>query len=74
MWTDPAEYPTPGRLELPTERAGELARTPTRLAAMPDELQERLIDFGYGMAERAIRSYFDPNALAADRFPYPRGI
>ncbi len=32
------------------------------------------INFGYGMAERAIRSYYDPNALAAERFPYPRGI
>jgi hypothetical protein len=41
---------------------------------MPDELQERLINFGYGMAERAIRSYLDTNALPAARFPYPRGI
>ncbi len=74
MWTDPSEYPAASGLALPTDRAGELARTPTRLAAMPDQLQERLINFGYGMAERAIRSYYDPNALAAERFPYPRGI
>jgi hypothetical protein len=33
-----------------------------------------LINFGYGMAERAIRSYFDRQALAAVRVPYARGI
>jgi NTE family protein len=74
MWTDPAEYPAASSLRLPKEKAAELARTPTRLAEMPDALQERLINFGYGMAERAIRSHFDPNALAATDFPYPRGI
>lgn len=74
MWTDPAEYPAPSRLTLPADRARKLAETETRLAAMPDELQERLINFGYGMAERAIRSWYDKNALAAAGFPYPRGI
>jgi NTE family protein len=54
--------------------ASELARTPTRLEAMPDALQERLINFGYGMAERAVRSHFDRDAHAAERFPYARGI
>jgi NTE family protein len=63
MWTDPAEYPAASQLSLPKEAAGELARTPTRLRAMPAKLQERLINFGYGMAERAIRSYFDQGAL-----------
>jgi NTE family protein len=75
MWTDPAEYPAQSRLALPTASARALAETPTRLAEMPAELQERLINFGYGMAERALRSYFDKDALAATSFPYPgRGI
>jgi NTE family protein len=74
MWTDPAEYPAQSSLSLPGPKARALAETPTRLAEMPADLQERLINFGYGMAERAIRSYLDPNALAAARFPYPRGI
>jgi NTE family protein len=74
MWSDPGKYPAPSQLSLPRDRADALARTPTRLAAMPDELQEKLINFGYGMAERAIRSHVDPNALAATGFPYPRGI
>ncbi|HEY6552848.1 MAG TPA: patatin-like phospholipase family protein [Vicinamibacteria bacterium] len=74
MWSDPGKYPAPSQLSLPGDKADALARTPTRLEAMPDELQERLINFGYGMAERAIRSHVDPNALAAKAFPYPRGI
>jgi NTE family protein len=74
MWTDPAEYRAPSNLALPQQAAKSLAEVSTRLAALPDELQERLINFGYGMAERAIRSYFDVNAFAAPRFPFPRGI
>ena len=55
-------------------RALELARTPTRLAKMPNELQNRLINFGYGMAERAIRSYVDDTAFAPSDFPAPGGV
>ena len=74
MWTDPAEYPVTSQLSLPTDRALDLARTATRLKSMPDDLQERIINFGYGMAERALRGYFDPAAKAAQAFPYARGI
>jgi NTE family protein len=74
MWTKPSEYSAASQLSLPDASAEALARTPTRLKAMPDKLQEQLINFGYGMAERALRSYFDPNAFAAPRFPYARGI
>ena len=73
-FTDPAEYPAPSRLALPKDRARKLAETPTRLAEMSAELQEQLINFGYGLTERAIRSYVDPDAPAAQQFPYPRGI
>jgi NTE family protein len=74
MRTDPDKYPAQSRLTLPREKAGELAGVATRLKGLPDELQERLVNFGYGMAERAIRSHFDENAYAAEQFPYPRGI
>ncbi|HSK76372.1 MAG TPA: patatin-like phospholipase family protein [Thermoanaerobaculia bacterium] len=74
MWTDPAEYPAASQLSLPSGRAEELARTPTRLKAVPGRLQEQIINFGYGMAERALRSYYDPNAFAAAGFPYTVGI
>lgn len=74
MWTKPSEYPAVSRLALPDAKAEALARTPTRLKAMPDKLQEQLINFGYGMAERAVRSYYDPHAFPAPQFPYPHGI
>lgn len=74
MWSDPRKYPVASQLELPVDRANELARIPTRLSELDDDLQERLINFGYGMAERGVRSHFDPDALAAASFPYPRGI
>ncbi|KQP62777.1 patatin [Methylobacterium sp. Leaf111] len=58
-----------------------LAAMPTRLRAMPDELQERLINWGYAIADAALRTHFgqelrdrygvtisDPTG-----FPYPRG-
>ena len=74
MWTKPSEYPVTSQLSLPDENARTLAETPTRLKAMSDKLQEQLINFGYGMAERAVRSYYDPNAFAAPKFPYAGGI
>ena len=74
MWTKPSEYPAASQLSLPDANAEALARTPTRLKAMPGKLQEQLINFGYGMAERAVRSYYDPNAFAAPKFPYTRGV
>jgi hypothetical protein len=45
-----------------------------RLKEMNAALQERLINFGYGMAERDVRSHGKPDALPADAFPNPRGI
>ncbi|MFA6958238.1 MAG: patatin-like phospholipase family protein [Thermoanaerobaculia bacterium] len=74
MWTDPDDYPAPSRLTVPKDRARALAETPTRLAAMSPQLIDRLINFGYAMAERAIRSYYDPGAIAATKFPYPGGV
>ncbi len=75
MWTKPAEYPAVTALNIPEANARQLAETPTRLAELPAATQERIINFGYGMAERAIRSYYDKAALAATAFPYPqRGV
>ena len=74
LWVDPTKYPAASKLEIKPERALALAQTPTRLAKMSNELQNRLINFGYGMAERAIRSYYDKTALAAQTFPAPGGV
>ncbi|MBI2215043.1 MAG: patatin-like phospholipase family protein [Acidobacteria bacterium] len=74
MWTDPGDYPAPSSLTVPADRGRLLAETPTRLAAMEPRLIDQIINFGYAMAERAIRSYYAPDAHAATRFPYPGGI
>ena len=74
MFTKPSEYPSVSALTMSDETALALAKTPTRLAALPAATQNRIINFGYGMAERAIRSYFDAAAHAPGAFPYPDGV
>jgi NTE family protein len=73
-FTDPGAYPVSSALPVDPARARELALTPTRLAELPHETQDRLVNFGYAMAERAVRSHYDPAALAADGFPCPGGV
>ena len=68
MWT-PASSFTTSSLQFDENRGLELARTPTRLAELKPELQNRLINYGYAMAERAIRTHFDKDALAPVKFP-----
>jgi NTE family protein len=74
MWTQPSDYPAVSALRIGDADANALARTPTRLAALPATTQNRIINFGYGMAERAIRSYYDTAAFAPQAFPYPGGV
>lgn len=63
-------------LPCPIERTMVLARTPTRLRRMPDELQERLINWGYAICDAAMRTHVVPDGPAvAPKFPYPkRGV
>jgi len=70
----PGHYGADSALQLPPERIAELAAVPTRLSAMPDDLQERLINWGYAMCDIAMRSWVDPALPAATAFPYPRGV
>ena len=48
-----------------------LAQTATRLAAMDDTLQERLINWGYAICDIALRTWVDENAPAPGAFPFP---
>jgi NTE family protein len=73
MWTRPSDYPVVA-LPIDDARGLELAKTPTRLAELPLAMQNRIINFGYGMAERAIRSYFDTGAFKPAAFPCPGGV
>lgn len=65
-----ADFPKPGILPCPLERTLDLASTPTRLKEMPDELQERLINWGYAICAAAIESWVQPSDVPA-KFPYP---
>lgn len=59
------------------ERTLGLAAVPTRLEAMADDLQERLINWGYAVCDAALRKHCDDDntILPPKGFPYPgRGV
>src|SRR5262249_6717746 len=61
--------------ECPHATTLTLADVPTRLAALDDALQERLINWGYAICDAAIRRHMLPRpAGPAPRFPYERGV
>jgi NTE family protein len=70
-----ADYPADTCLVCPPGRAAELAALPTRFAAMSDDLQERLVNWGYAICDIALRSWFDPSLPHPSEFPYrDRGL
>jgi NTE family protein len=68
--------PPGGGLPCPPKPTMDLARTKTRLRHMPNELQERLINWGYAICDAAMRTHVIAGDVApAPRFPYPnRGV
>ncbi|MBL8174787.1 MAG: patatin-like phospholipase family protein [Bryobacterales bacterium] len=68
---DISEYKAPGRLDVPFARSLQLAETPTRLKKMNDHLQEQLINWGYAIADAALRSYPHPELQPPKGLPYP---
>ncbi|MGZ5403713.1 MAG: patatin-like phospholipase family protein [Nocardioides sp.] len=63
-------YPVPDPLDAEPAVTRRLAEVSTRLDAMPEELQELLINWGYVVADAGIRSYLDREADPG-RLPYP---
>ena len=64
---------SPGRRARParsTARSPSRA-SPTRLARMEAELQERLINWGYAVCDAALRRHVDPRLARPAGFPYP---
>jgi NTE family protein len=62
-------------LPCPLDRALLLATIPTRLQAISDDVQERVINWGYGIADAAMRTHVDATLVPPEDFPYPgRGI
>jgi NTE family protein len=68
--SDVAGYPVQDPLDADPAVTGRLANISTRLDAMPEELQELLINWGYVVADAGLRSYVDRDADRG-RLPYP---
>jgi NTE family protein len=69
--TNIADYGLPTALNCPFDRTTELANTPTRLKRLDDEVQERLINWGYAVCDAAVRAHVAPAVPAPRGFPYP---
>jgi NTE family protein len=72
--TDIANYRLPDALPCPHETTIELAATPTRLARVEPDLQERIINWGYAVCDAAMRRHVDGTLPRAPGFPYPGGV
>lgn len=69
--TNIADYELPDALPCPHDRTTGLAETPTRLAEMPDLVQERLINWGYAVCDAAMRKHVATTLRPPTGFPYP---
>jgi NTE family protein len=69
-----AKYGTPNSLPCPSNRTLELAGTPTRLKSLGEELQQRLVNWGYAICDAAIRKHYDPTLTKPAVFPFKVGV
>lgn len=69
--TDIADYQLADALPFPYEKSLELANTKTRLKAMGEGLQERLINWGYAVCDAALRKHYRPDLGPPTGLPYP---
>lgn len=68
--SDIANYQAPNSLPCPNDRTLELASTPTRLKAMGELLQQRLVNWGYAICDAALRKHVDAGLSAPADFPF----
>jgi NTE family protein len=69
--TNVADYQLADPLPCPLVRTMALAETPTRLKRLDDNVQERLINWGYAVCDAALRKHVDPQIKKPGTFPYP---
>ena len=69
--TDIGDYGLADALPCPHTRTLTLAETATRLNRLPDDLQERLINWGYAVCDAAMRAHVDASIARPAGFPYP---
>lgn len=62
-------------LDAPFVKTTELAEISTRLAALDEATQERLINWGYAVCDAALRAHYEPTIANPPHFPFPeRGV
>jgi len=69
--TNIADYKLADAMDCPFDRTTELALTPTRLKRLDDLTQDRLINWGYGVCDAALRAHVNPALGKPGGFPYP---
>jgi len=69
--TNIADYKLADPLDCPHDRTMALAETPTRLKRLDDDVQERLINWGFAVCDAALRRHVDPQIEKPAGFPYP---
>lgn len=70
--TNIADYDLGDALPCPHDATLRLAAEPTRLAAIPGQRQERIINWGYAVADAAMRRWvLDGTPPSRPAFPYP---
>ncbi len=70
--TNIGNYGLADSLPCPYDRTSMLAQIPTRLKRLPDDLQERLINWGYAVCDAALRKHVEPQLRPLANFPYPQ--
>jgi NTE family protein len=69
--SDITHYDAHPPLVAPVAQTLKLAAIPTRLAPIDDVHQERLINWGYAIADAGIRVHLDLGPIGEPAFPYP---
>lgn len=69
--TQIADYGLADAFDCPPERTRDLADTPTRLKRLDPGRQERLINWGFAVADAALRRHVDPSLVKPPAPPYP---
>jgi NTE family protein len=70
--TNIQNYQVDKALSCPFDKTMVLARTPTRLKALSDSDQMRLINWGYAVCDAAMRKHVQPALPPPAGFPYPQ--
>lgn len=74
IWTDIANYGLPDALPCPATKTTAIAGTPTRLTAVDESLQHRIINWGYAVCDAAMRKHVVPRWTAPAAFPFGGGV